>query len=108
MATLTSNSCFIDQDCTISHKGQSFESGGAFIGKDKDGKHGGVIYGDWDYKTVSNWNGSIKIPAKYYSEHRGNMGDKRIFVKFTYKGINFFGRWCGLDWSQLIPVKQCQ
>ena len=108
MNTIQENGCFVDQDCTIEHEGHKFTSGGAFIGVDKNGKHRGTVYGDYDHKTVSNWDGSIKIPATYYGEHRGNMGDRRIFVRFRYGGRNFFGRWFGMDWSQIVRVRECK
>ena len=108
MNTIQENSCLLDQDCTIEHEGQKFTSDGGFIGKDEKGKYGGILYGDWNYKTITNWDGSVKIPARYYGEHRGNMGDRRIFVRFRYEGRNFFGRWFGVDWSQIVRVGECK
>lgn len=107
VTTLKSSGCFIDQNCTIEIEGKKFESGGAFLGIDKNGKRGGILYGDWkDYKTISNWDGSISVPAKYYGFHKGNMGDKRCFVRFTYQGVHYFGRWFGIDNSQIVRVKE--
>ena len=98
--------CFMDQDCTIEHKGQKFTSGGAFLGIDKNGKMGGCIYGDYDFRHITNWDGSIKVPARYYSSHYGSMGDKRVYVQFSYSGKKFFGRWCGMEFNQLITVRE--
>ena len=106
--TIKTNGCFADVAATINVNGKSFTSGGAFIGKDKNGQYGGVLYGDYEHKIISNWDGSIKIPARYYGFHCGNMGDERCFVRFTYKGVNFFGRWFGMDWSQIVRVRQCR
>lgn len=98
--------CFADQDCTIKIKNKEFTAGGAFLGLDKNGKMGGHVYGDYNYQYVTNWDSSIKIPTQYYGSHYGNMGDKRVFVRFSYNGRKFFGRWCGMEFNQLINIRE--
>lgn len=102
--------CFIDQNCTLTVDGKSFTSGGGFLGLDKNGKMGGLLYGNWknhtSYSDISNWDGSVKIPAYYYGHHTGNMGDERCYVRFTYNGKRFFGRWCGIGMNQCINVRE--
>jgi hypothetical protein len=100
---------FIDQNCTIEIEGRSFSSGGAFLCINTEtGKMEGSLYADSKEKRViQNWDGSIKIPANYYGFHRGNMGDRRCFVRFKYNGKNFFGRWFGMDWSEIVRVREC-
>ena len=107
---------FIDQNCTIEHNGQTFESGGAFIAERADtGKLAGVVYAQWaDPKTdphitggyITNWHGDIKIRAYFGREYRSNFGDKRRSVWFTYKGREMFGVWCSTDWNQLVRVRE--
>jgi hypothetical protein len=97
----------LERKCIINFQGKEFESSGAFIGiNPKTGKHGGIVYGDWDYKMVGNWHGDIKIPAHYGKEYESNMGDKRRSVWFTYKGIKMYGIWCSINWNQMIRVKE--
>lgn len=102
------DSTCMEKDCKFSFEGKTFESGGAFIGKDKNGKHGGRVYGNETKMEVSNWHGDIKVKASYGHVFRSNFGDKRRYVWFTWKGISFYGLWCSIDWNQLIPVKECK
>jgi len=39
--TIGENGTCIERSCVFEANGQAFESGGAFIGIDKNGKHGG-------------------------------------------------------------------
>lgn len=89
--TIKSNGCFVDTDCTIQIEGKSFAFGGAFIGKDKKGKYGGLVYAYPKEKMIGNWDGSIKVIAHYGREYTSNMGDTRQSIYFTYKGTNFYG-----------------
>jgi hypothetical protein len=101
------NGTCIERECTVKINGKAFEYGGAFIGIDpKTGHHGGVIYGDYNKKQVTNWHGDVTIPARYGISYRGNMGDERCHLWFTWKGIKFHGVWCGMEWSQIIRVKE--
>jgi hypothetical protein len=90
----------IEKECVIEHDGKKYESGGAFIVDNI-----GAVYGDWNFKTVSNWHGTIKIPARYGKEFKSNMGDKRRHVWFKREGKIFHGVWCAIDNNQLIMVK---
>jgi hypothetical protein len=97
----------MEQKCIVEFEGKKFESGGSFIGIDKKtGLHGGIVYGDYHKRIVSNWHGDIKVNAMYGNGYSSNMGDSRCHVWFTYKGINFHGIWCGMEWSQIIRVKE--
>jgi len=89
--TIEINGCLIDQDCTIEHEGKKFTSGGAFIGKDKNDKFGGIVYAYESTKQVGNWDGSIKINARFGMTWQNNMGDIRQSVYFTYESVNFYG-----------------
>lgn len=107
MQTINDKTMLIDQDCTITHEGVNYTHGGGFILRNKiTGLYEGVMYGDWDHNVITNWDGSVKLSATYYGHHRGNMGDKRCYVRFTWQGMRFYGRWCGMDWSQIVRVKQ--
>lgn len=108
METIQENGCLLDQGYTIEYQNQTLINSSAFICKNKSGKYDGIVYGDYDYKIISNWDGSITIPAKYYGEYTGNMGDKRIFIRFRYENRNFFGRWFGMKWSQTVRVRECK
>ena len=100
------NKTCMERSCVIEYKGKVFELGGSFIGVDKNGVHGGVVYGDWNNQVVTNWHGDIKVSAQYGREYRSNMGDKRRHVWFTYKGIRFHGIWYSIEWSQIIRVRE--
>lgn len=104
---MDNNIAFMDQQCTIEHEGQVFESGGAYIAKRKDsGKYSGAVYADDKKGVVTNWHGDIVIPAYFGPVFRGNMGDQRRQVWFTWQGINFTGRWCGMDNNQVVHVQE--
>ena len=96
----------LETDCTIEFEGRKFTSGGAFIGVDKNGKHGGRVYADWNKREVSNWSGTVKVPAIYGRKFRSNFDDLRRHIWFTWKGINFHGLWCSINWSELVNVKE--
>lgn len=102
--TIKTNGCFADVECTIEFEGKKFTSGGAFIGKDKNGKYGGLLYADEKTKQVSNWDGSIKINAYFGREWQNNMGDVRQSIWFTYKGIKFYG----LYYKTNSDIVRCQ
>lgn len=99
---------FIEQKCCIEHEGHKFCYGGAWLCQRADnGKFEGFLYGDWNKKTISNWDGSIKIPAWYSSrDFRNNFGAKCCTVHFKYNGKYFYGRWSGMMYNQLIHVRE--
>lgn len=104
------NTTCIERDCKVEFEGKTFESGGAFIGIDsKTGKHVGYVYGKIDsnkYHWVTNWHGNIKVNAHFGNVYRSNFGDRRRHVQFRWKGINFHGVWCSIDFNELIKVKE--
>lgn len=104
----TQSKGFIETKCCIDHHGQKFCAGGSWLLKRIDtGKYEGVLYGDWDKKVISSWDGSLKIPAYYsYRDFRNNFNARCCTVHFKYAGMYFYGRWSGMDWSQLIRVKE--
>ena len=89
--TIKTNGCFADVKCTIEIEGKKFTSGGAFIGKDKNGKYGGLLYAYEKTNQVGNWDGSIKVNAIFGRGWKSNFGDIRQSVWFTYKGTCFYG-----------------
>jgi len=91
MVTIKTNDCFVDTDCTIEIQGQKFTNAGAFIGKDKNGKYGGLVYAYEKDGMVGNWDGSIMLKAHFGNEWTSNMGDIRQSVYFTYEGTKFYG-----------------
>lgn len=97
---------FIDQNCTIKVQGREFTSGGAFILRRKDtGKLAGQVYVS-DKNEVSNWDGSIKMKATFGPIWRSNFGDRRRAVYFRYDGHYFYGMWCGMDYNELVSVRE--
>ncbi len=83
---------FLDQNCTLTHEGRTFESGGAFLGTNpKTGRMGGVLYASEKTGEVTNWHGDIRIPAYYGCTWRSNMGDTRQMVYLAWEGKNFAG-----------------
>ncbi len=91
MNTLTSGAQLLDQDCTIELDGRKFTSGGAFIGQDKNGRLGGQLYAFESDNQVGNWDGSIKINARFCTKWQSNFGDYRQSVYFEYQGVSFYG-----------------
>jgi hypothetical protein len=98
----------VEKDCTIEHNGQKFENGGSFMLPCTDGKWRGLVYADWSDKpeTVTNWHGTVKVQARYGRVYRGNMGDKRRHVWFTWQGRNYHGCWCEIDFNQAMRVTE--
>jgi hypothetical protein len=99
---------FIEKKCCIEHEGKKFCSGGSWLCQRVDtGKFVGILYGDWNKKIISSWDGSLKIPA-YYSSHdfRNNFGAECCTVHFKWNDHYFYGRWSGMEWSQIIRVRE--
>lgn len=99
------NSTCIETNCIIEHEGRKFESGGAFIGIDKNGKHGGIVYAYEKESKIGNWHGNIKLNARFCREYRSNMGDKRQSVYFKWNGISFYGIYFKQN-SEIIRCKE--
>lgn len=97
---------FMDRNCVLEFQGREFESGGAFIGQNKQGKLGGVMYVCEKEKAVMNWHGTIKIPARFGRVWKSNMGDRRRAVYFQYAGRRFFGMWSNMDFNMSVRVRQ--
>ena len=78
-----SQSTCIEKDCTFAHDGQSFESGGSWVGRSrKTGRLVGLLYAYEKEKKVGDWHGVKKTPACFSREWRSNMGDLRQIVYF--------------------------
>lgn len=103
-----STGAFIEQKCCIEHEGHKVCSGGSWLCIRKDtGKMEGILYGDWNKKVISSWDGSLKIPAHYsYRNFRNNFGAECCTVHFKYNGKYFYGRWSGMEWSQIVRVRE--
>ena len=107
MNTITTDGCLLDQDCTIELAGKKFTSNGAFIGKDKNNKRGGLLYAYEKTGQVGNWDGSIKVNAHFGHEWQNNMSDIRQSVYFAYEGHNFYGVYYKSG-SDIIRCRQIQ
>lgn len=109
---------FIEQKCCIEHEGKKFCSGGSYLCQRADnGKYVGILYGSWNTTgtgtwgipirgELSSWDGTLKIPAIYGREYRNNFGAKCRYVWFTYMDRKFVGRWDGIEYSQIVRVKE--
>lgn len=102
---------FVDQNCTFTAQGKEFESGGAWLTKlkaqkAKDETFIGMVYADDEAGTVSNWHGTIKIPARFGPVWVSNFGDRRRTVRFVWQGVQMFGVWCGIEFNQVVKVRQ--
>ena len=98
---------FIEQKCCIKFEDKKFCSGGSYLCQRADnGKYEGLLYGDWKKEELSSWDGTLKIPAIYGREYRNNFGAKCRYVWFKYMDRYFVGRWDGIEWSQIVRVKE--
>jgi hypothetical protein len=98
---------FVDQACKFSFQGRTFEAGGAWICQEKkSGRLRGLVYVNETERTVSNWHGTIKLPARFGPVWRSNMGDKRRSVYFEWAGHLMFGVLCSLDFNQAVKVRE--
>jgi hypothetical protein len=96
-------STFIEQDCTITHKGQQFTAGGAWLADCTDGYRRGIVYADSLKAIVTTWHGEKIADATYGHVYQGNFCKMRT-VSFIHDGIKYTGRYCP-DWSQAIKVR---
>ena len=103
---------FIEQKCCIQHDGMNFCAGGSYLAIRKDtGKMEGIMYAchkpdENGNSVISSWDGSLKIRAIYGREYRDNFGGKRCNVYFRYNGRYFWGRWYGMEFSDIIRCKE--
>ena len=102
---------FVDQNCKFSIQGKEFESGGAWMTKikaqkAKDETFIGMVYADDATGTVTNWHGTIKIPARFGKVWVSNFGDRRRAVRFQWQGVEMFGVWCSCDSNMAVKVRQ--
>ncbi|MCK9593829.1 MAG: hypothetical protein M0Q91_17655 [Methanoregula sp.] len=109
---------FIEKKCCIEVDGKKFCSGGSWLCQRADnGKYVGILYGSLDTKgsgtwgipirgELSSWDGSIKIPAIYGHIYRNNFGAQCRYVWFKYMDRFFVGRWDGIEYSQIVRVRE--
>lgn len=109
---------FIENKCCIEFEGKKFCSGGSWLCQRTDnGKYAGILYGSWNITgginygdplrgELTSWDGSVKIPAIYGREYRNNFGARCRYVWFKYMNRFFVGRWDGIDWSQIVRVRE--
>lgn len=94
---------FVETDCKIEHADQTFEAGGAFLLPASDGRFRGVVYVAENPSRVTTWHGETIAPAELGHVYRGPFCRMQS-VRFHYKGILFFGRYCP-DWAQMVRVR---
>jgi hypothetical protein len=92
-----------ETDCTITHEGQKFESGGAYLLPCTDGKVRGVVYVNRKAGTVITWHGETIARLDAYTEYRGNFC-KMARISFTHEGRKFVGDFCP-DWADACKVR---
>lgn len=107
--------------CTIIHDGKQLTSGGASVWTDpKTGKLRGVLYAAQGPGNVppigfihlTNWDGTIKVPATIGSTWEGNFRDyhgRRQINRSYY--FTLYGKKCrgvnyNREWSQIVRFKE--
>ena len=110
----------LERDCTISHEGREFASGGAWLAKCSDGYWRGVVYakpadpiqtpirGQYapSYPRrgiVTDWHGNKLADATFGATYRGNYCKMRS-VRFALDGVTFTGRYCP-DTADAVRVR---
>lgn len=110
---------FIEEDCTITHEGKKYTSGGSFILLCSDGKYRGVVYitnelsvhgsRGWlsgykniGYADVTDWHGN-KIARCSYTDYQGNFCTMRR-ISFELDGRKFVGDYCP-NWKNACKVR---
>jgi hypothetical protein len=118
-STVQPKETFIEEDCTISHDGQEYSSGGSYIAECTDGKFRGMVYIKQEehltpaglpypgskgrsFGTVTTWHGE-QIARAGFTDYQGNFCNMRR-VSFTWQGMNFVGDYCP-DWSEVCKVR---
>lgn len=84
---------FIEQDCTISHEGQQFTAGGAWLSPCSDGFWRGVVYADVQGRRVTDWHGNEIVLAEFGRVYHGNYCRMQA-ISFVVDGLRFAGRYC--------------
>lgn len=116
-------STFIEEDCTISHNGQKFTSGGAWLCDCSDGYRRGVVYAKPESPiparpgsitgpnpsypcrgSVTDWHGNVIAVAYFGHPYHGGFGAKMRCVSFTLDGVYYAGRY-GYRWSDAVRVR---
>lgn len=96
---------FVEENCTITHEGKSFSSGGAYLIKNAKGKLEGILY-QYPEHTIGDWKGSFKIPYVVLNRWIGNLGNKCELVSFEYLGKRFHGINYSTDNQDLVRVHE--
>src|SRR5690349_657416 len=98
---------FFETDCTIEHDGKKFTANGAFIVTEQpSGRLVALLYANDKEHILTDWHGSLKIPAVFGREWRSNLSDLRQHVSFEHDGHNFSGVWFNKEWNQLVRAKE--
>ena len=101
-------SVFIETDCVVTHDGQSFAAGGAWIADCTDGIRRGVVYAKPERDghssgAVTDWHGNFLAVAEYGPRFQGPFCRMRC-VSFTFDGVRYCGRYCP-DWTNAVRVR---
>ncbi len=94
---------FVETDCTVSHNGQEFSAGGAFLADCSDGYRRGVVYAQAVCLRVTDWHGNIVAPARFGRIYRGNYCRMQS-VSFVIAGVTYTGRYCP-DTADMVRVR---
>lgn len=84
---------FIERDCTFTHEGRAYESGGSAY----DGTHA-IAYMTGDMKRVTTWRGADLGPARVVSSWampRSWVNSRQYQVEATIAGVLYTGRTMG-------------
>ena len=105
--------CFVEESCTISHEGRTFEAGGAWLCDCTDGYRRGVVYAKvtnespsgvgYSWGVVTDWHGNQIAKAEFKPTYQGNFCRMRS-LSFVVDGVKFSGRWCP-DWADAVRVR---
>lgn len=93
----------LEKNCTITHEGKVYESGGAYILPCNDGKLRGVVYVRGNLKEVTDWHGNLIARLDTYRNYRGNFC-RMARITFTYDGRKMVGEYCP-DWADACKVR---
>jgi hypothetical protein len=98
---------FVETSCPFTHNGQTFTAGGAWLMRRRDtGRLEGLLYAYGD-SAVGDWQGQHRYPATFGRPFRSNLGDLRRCVWFRIDGRDFFGVQYGMEWSEVVRVREC-
>ena len=99
---------FIEQDCTFTHEGKQFTSGGSWLCENKKtGKLEGILYAAPKTSEVTSWDGSLRIKAQFGRVFNSNwINNKRQYCWFPYNGKRFIGINYSVDWNECINVRE--